>query len=37
MKKIKKRTKVDKKKVKFENENIHDFKNFENDNVNNNR
>ena len=37
MKKIKKQIKVDEKKLKFENENIHDFKNFDNKNANNDR
>ena len=35
MKKIRKQTKIDEKKMKFKNENIHDFENFENNNANN--
>ena len=37
IKKIKKQTKIDEKKMKFKNENIYDFEDFENDNANNNR
>ena len=37
MKKIKRRTKINEKKIKFENKNIHNFKDFENDNANNNQ
>ena len=36
MKKIKRRSKIDEKKLNFKNKNIYDFKNFDNENANNN-
>ena len=37
IKKIRKRTKINEKKLEFKNKNIYDFKNFDNENANNDR